>query len=126
MNDARWQLPGRLSACRRCPLACPGLAEEPVNRAAGHPQLAGNGCPPPPAGDQLLHPQSVEALLAAPVRALALRHRDALELPLAAHVGFKGSEDGQHAEECPASGARSIDALFEDLEVCSCLLDLMG
>jgi hypothetical protein len=104
----------------------PSLAQEPVDRAAGHAEFPGD-CRGPEAGiRQRLHPLAVKARLAACVGTSVLGHGDAFELALAAHVGLKRCEDCEHAEERAARGARGIDVLLENLEVRSRLVNLVG
>ena len=57
---------------------------------------------------------------------MALCHGDTLELAFAADIGLKGGKDGQHAIEGAPCCARGVDALLDDFEVRTGLLDLVG
>jgi hypothetical protein len=69
---------------------------------------------------------AVKTRLSAPVNALVLGHRDPFELALTAYVGLECRKHGQHAKECTASSGQGVDILLDDLQVRTCLLDLVG
>src|SRR5215471_16887765 len=91
--------------------------EEPVDRASGDAQFACYRRGPQTAIRKRLDALAVKAGLATRVDTLALGHRDALELALAADIGLEGGKDGQHAIEGASRSCRGIDALLDDFEV---------
>src|SRR5262245_59686389 len=89
-------------AVRESPPARRYVLQEPVHRAAGHPQLAGDSSRAEAIAGEFLDAHPIEARSAAPVHALPLRQRDPFQLTLAADVGLEGREDGQHAVKSAA------------------------